>query len=118
MKKVLETQDPHLLPQLERFGLETPANMIDKFMFEKGPDWLSTLLVSAAKYHYDTACNFKYLSNHKDDKAGFSFTTVMINRCRDSIYAIKVILGYVDDMIPAVILNCPASINDDQFLTG
>ena len=117
MKKVLDDQDPHLLLQLERFGLDTPANMIDKFMFEKGPDWLSTLLVSAAQYHYNTACNFKTLSLHKDDKFRLSFTVSMLDRCRDSIYAIKDILGYVDDMIPEVILSCPASINDEKFLT-
>jgi hypothetical protein len=30
MKRILENQDPHLLPQLERLGLDTPANLIDR----------------------------------------------------------------------------------------
>jgi hypothetical protein len=116
MKRVLDNQDPHLLPQLQRLGLDTPANMIDKPMFELGPDWLSTLLAAAAQYHYSTAGNLNFLSRYKDDKACFRATTDMIGRCRDSIYAIKEILGYINDMIPKVILDCPA-FNSEQFLT-
>jgi len=117
MNRALEAKDPHLLPQLERLGLDTPKDMIDKFMYEKSPEWLSTLLVTAAQYHYTTACNFRSLSRFKDDETYFSFTADLLNRCRESISAIKEILGYLEDMIPDVVLNSPASINDDKFLT-
>lgn len=117
MKRVLDNQDPHLLPQLGRLGLDTPANLIEKAMVELGPDWLSTLLYSAAQYHYSTVGNLNFLSQYADDKTCFRATTDIISRCRDSIFAIKEIQACLEDMIPDVILECPASIDSEKFLT-
>ena len=97
--------------------MDTPANLIDKHMVKLGPDWLSTLLYSAAQYHYSTTGNLKFLSQYADDKTCFRATTDMISQCRDSIFAIKEIQAYLEDMIPDVILECPDSIDSETFLT-
>ena len=102
---------------MERLGLDTPHGMVDKFMYEKGPPWLSTLLITAARYHYTVACNFAAFSRFKDDESGFNATQSLLDRSQNSIAAIEEILGYLEDMIPDVVLNSPASIDDEKFLT-
>lgn len=84
--------------------------LVEKHIYENGnfPDWLSNVWLSGAQYYYDSVCLYGYINseNYKE----------YVDRFNDSHNSIKLLLEYINDKIPDVFLNTPASKSDNDFI--
>ncbi|MCD6169218.1 MAG: hypothetical protein J7J76_01520 [Candidatus Latescibacteria bacterium] len=53
LEKAVTQRDQDVLRGLSKQGLKSPKNLIDKFMYEHAPNWLSAIWVTGAQYYYD-----------------------------------------------------------------
>ena len=101
----------------EKYGLTTPKGLIIKPVYDSLPPWLQIICMSAAQYYYDCKASASLLSSD-----GFNTETKLrllpdiVDRARANASRIKEMLSYIEKMVPEWYLNCPASIQDDQFM--
>ena len=89
-----------------------PEGLIRKWFFEKMPNWLSVIYASGAQYYYNSSCLYEYLWDEKNKKIR---TDIYLDRLVESLYYLKILLKYINDEVPEVFLNCPASLNTSRF---
>jgi hypothetical protein len=89
-----------------------PDGLIDEYLFEKMPNWLSVIYESGAQYYYNSSCLYKNLWSEERKKIN---SEDPLDRFQESSYYIEVLLKYVKDEMPEVFLNCPASLNTNDF---
>ena len=96
--------------------IKSPKDLsLNRFLYDNMPAWLRELWMSGAQYYYDAIAPLPYV--YKDDRANYSYAESWIKeRCEDSSQAISKLLEYLEDMVPSVILNTPASLSDKDFL--
>ena len=104
---------------LERISKESPRDPsevgLSRFLYNNMPSWIREIWISGAQYYYDAASPLSFL--WKDGKANFHYAEKWIQeRGRESIEAISTLLDYLHDMVPLVILNTPAGIDEENFL--
>lgn len=88
---------------------------LNKFLYDNMPSWLRELWISGAQYYYDAIAPLP--SVYKDEKPNYNYAQSWISeRGEDSLQAISKLLEYLEDMVPSVILNTPASLSDKDFL--
>ena len=78
------------------------------------PIWIDEIEISATQYYYNL---ISCMNSFEKWKLEFNknFSESSIERAKESNYYIKILLDYIKNMIPEVILNCPASIKDSDF---
>lgn len=96
--------------------IKSPKDLsLNRFLYDNMPSWLRELWMSGAQYYYDAIAPLSYV--YKDKKPNYSYAQSWIEeRAEDSLRAISKLLEYLEDMVPPVILNTPASLSDKDFL--
>lgn len=87
----------------------------NSYIDEKTPKALKQILLSGAQYYYDAVAPAKHLWR-EDKQADWAYASAIVERYDDSLSALKKLNNLLADMVPRVILNTPASINDRDFL--
>jgi hypothetical protein len=101
----------------EKHGLTTPKGLITKPVYEYLPPWLQIICISAAQYYYDCKSHASLLSDDTfNTEAKLRLLSYIVDLARANASRIKGMLSYIEKMIPEWYLNCPASIQDDQFM--
>lgn len=85
------------------------------YINEKTSGALKQILISGAQYYYDALAPASNLWK-EDKQIDWSFTLRLIERLDDSLVALKKLKDLLSKIVPDVILNTPASINDSDFL--
>lgn len=111
------------LKQIAEKGPKSCEGLVERFMYEKSPNWLAELYMSGAKHYYNSMTNLKSLWNDKTEKGNlfminqYDVAESLIDRFKESIYFLEELKRYINDAIPDVILLTPDSISDDRFLS-
>jgi hypothetical protein len=111
----LETQNSSLMKRLSEGGMKSPKGLVRKSVYEHAPNWLSIILISGAQYYYDAKAPQLYLWDSTNDLPKYDFVSSFLERCEDSLNGLNKLLTFIDDTVPEVYLNCPASLNDRDF---
>ena len=116
LQKGVKEKNDELFKQASDTRIKSPKDMsLNRALYDNMPLWLRTLWISGAQYFYDAIAPLSYV--YKDEKPNYDYAHSWINeRCNDSIRAITKLLEYLEDMVPSVILNTPASLSDSSFL--
>jgi hypothetical protein len=72
-------------------------------------------LISGAQYYYDAKAPQLYLWDSTNDLPKYDFVSPFLERCQVSLNGLKKLSTFIDDTVPEVYLNCPASLNDRDF---
>ena len=117
LQRGVKEKKDELFKQASDTRIKSPKDMsLNRVLYDNMPLWLCTLWISGAQYFYDAIAPLSYV--YKDEKPNYDYAHSWINeRCNDSIYAITKLLEYLEDMVPTVILNTPASLSDSSFLS-
>jgi hypothetical protein len=99
-----------------KYGLNNPAGLIDKYIYDISPAWLQVILVTAAQYYYDCKAPASYLSSDEGSKLPLSLLPEIIERAEVGVYRMMELLSYIDKMVPEWYLECPASLQDSDFM--
>jgi len=87
--------------------------LLDEWLYYKMPEWLAIVYGSGVQYYYNSSYSYKYLWNKKENK--ISSPKDYVIRFKESIYFLKKLLEFLDYMLPEFYLNCPASLNTNEF---
>lgn len=115
-KEAVVNHDASQMMDLARTGLKTPSGLVSRFGAKHAPSWLSTIWISGAQYYYDAKAPQISLWNKRDNMPWFEFVPDLVDRCQDSIRGLQGLLDLINDVVPSVYLNCPASVKDESFL--
>jgi hypothetical protein len=117
-KKASEKQDSNLMKHLSDNGLKSPKGLVEKYSYEHAPNWLSLVLMSGAQYYYDAKIAQINLYDNNNGLPKFDFILPFIERCENSLKGLNDLLKIINDIVPEVYLNCPARLNNSEFLDG
>lgn len=115
-KAASKKRDADLMKALALAGLGSPHGLVSRYGSEHAPSWLSTIWLAGAQYYYDAKAPQMGLWSATKDAPHFNFVSDFVCRCKDSVRGLQQLLDLIDDVVPDVYLNSPASINDDRFL--
>ena len=115
-KAAAKNRDASQMEDLARAGLNTPDGLVSRYGAENAPNWLSTIWIAGAQYYYDAKAPQTGLWKKRENVPWFDFVPDLANRCQDSIKGLQGLLDMIDDVVPWVYLNCPASVKDERFL--
>lgn len=90
---------------------DSSSGLIDKWLFEKMPNWLSVIYETGAQYYYNSSCLFRHLRGKEEEKISHNF----LKRFEESLNSLKILSKYIKDEIPEIFLNAPASLNTNDF---
>lgn len=93
--------------------IKNPRDLdLSKFQYENMPEWLSQLWLSGAQYYYNAIAlsDINYLKNA-------DLVKMRYERCDRSVSAIRKLRNYINNMVPDVILETPASLRNSEFLS-
>ena len=114
-KVAAKNRDGSRMEDLACAGLNTPDGLVRRFGAEHPPNWLYTIWVAGAQYYYDAKAPQTGLWNKHENVPRYYFVPDLVKRCQDSIKGLQGLLDIIDDVVPGVYLNCPASVNDESF---
>jgi hypothetical protein len=101
-----------------KYGIESPNGLADKRLYEFLPSWLQIILITAAQYYYDCKAPAIYLSpNEKGTEFPLSILSGILERAEIGVGRITELLSYIDKTIPDWYLECPASIDEKDFMS-
>jgi hypothetical protein len=109
MIKWLKSGKPEDIKQLNGLAPKTPEGMVEKYLYDKMPDWLAEIWMTGAQYYYDSTASLRLIKDGNNNE-------IYIQNCQDSLVRLKQLLTYIKDEIPDVFLQRPASIRDRDFL--
>lgn len=106
-----------MLKKGSKTKIKSPNDLaLHKYSYNNMPSWLRELWASGAQYYYDAIAPLYAV--YKNGEPNYNYTQSWINeRGKDSLRAISKLLEYFEDMAPDVILNTPASISNERFLS-
>jgi hypothetical protein len=113
----IKEKNEQLYKEISQIAPNSPSGLIDRYMFENAPNWLSEIWITGARYYYSSTVNLYGLWDYELDKPNRRDYQAIIERCQESSFYIQRLLAYVDEIVPDVYLNCPASLSDEKFLT-
>lgn len=116
LKNALIKNDTSILTELSNARIKKPDDLsLSKFQYDKMPAWLSEIWLSGAQYYYDAIASTSspYINTNEQGKT--TLIKMLSDRCDKNSSAIKELIGYISDMIPEVILETPASVNNSEF---
>ena len=88
-------------------------SLIDKWDYENMPKWLSIIYLSGAQYYYNSSCLYEYLEKSNETKTGL---INLLDRFKESVCCLGILLGYIQGEVPKVFLECPASLSARDFM--
>lgn len=88
---------------------------VNSYIDEKTPKALKQVLLSGAQYYYDAVAPARNIWK-EEGRADWVYASGIIERYDGSLVALKKPNDLLVGMVPEVILNSPASINDSDFL--
>lgn len=114
--KGVDKKNAEMVKKASDTRIKSPKDLsLNKFLYDNMPSWLRELWMSGAQYYYDAIAPLPYV--YKDEKPNYDYAQSWLNeRSEDSLQAISKLLEYLEDMVPPVILNTPASLSDKDFL--
>jgi hypothetical protein len=114
---VVEKRDSSLLEDISRRGDKSPRGLIHRGTYEIAPEWIQIILTTGASYYYNSTSNFSRLWREDAPDLGFRFAESLLKeRLPDSIENLRKLKTLIDNVLPSVILNAPASIKEENFL--
>lgn len=112
----LSKKDENILKELSNTSIKSSKDLkLNRFLYENMPSYLREIWMSGAQYYYNAMASMPYLWR-EDGGPQYSLAGSLKNRCIESENAIDILLGYIKDMVPPVILETPASLSDEDFL--
>lgn len=118
LEKAIRDKDSDLFREIANRSITSAKGLVDRYMYEKSPQWLSVIWVTGAQYYYDAKAPQRDLWNTETDEPNFSFGPDMISRFKESTAQIVKLISYINDIVPKVYLESPASLSDEDFLTN
>ncbi|PKL36344.1 hypothetical protein CVV38_00330 [Candidatus Peregrinibacteria bacterium HGW-Peregrinibacteria-1] len=110
--KTLKDNNKEKIIEISKRKSVEAKGLIQKWSFEKMPNWLSIIYASGAQYYYNSSGAYKYLWDEKSSKID---PYEYLSRFEESSYYLDILLKYIDDQVPEVFLNCPASLYTSDF---
>ncbi|MBU0514434.1 MAG: hypothetical protein KJ621_06640 [Proteobacteria bacterium] len=117
LQEAITTKNIELLKQISKNSREDPKGLVDRFLYEKGPRWLSATWLAAAQYYYSFKGSLRLLWNDSKNEPNWYFAQDLIVRGRNHSRHISNLLGYIDQTVPESYAESPASISDSKFLS-
>lgn len=121
MEIALKDNNENALENIANKGLKTCKGLVNKFYYEKNPDWLSEIYIAGAKYYYYVFAPISGLWDEKNKKGRMNLLNwdgdSLIARCDESEAHLKKLLEYINDFVPEVFKEVPDSISDYKFLS-
>lgn len=113
--RALNEKDDNILTALANTHIKSPKDLaLDRFLYDNMPTWLREIWMSGAQYYYDAMAPMQCLWKESVG-AQYPIADSLNERCAESEKAISVLLEYIKDMVPQVILNTPASLSNETF---
>lgn len=111
-----EKNDIELLKKVAGKALLKPSAVyINTFEYEKMPSALREILISGAQYYYNAMSPVVALWSK--DQPNWSYARSIIERYDESLLALNELKNLISDIVPQVIMNTPASIREEDFLS-
>lgn len=112
----LSRKDEKMLKELTDTHIKNSKDLaLSRLLYDNMPSYLREIWMSGAQYYYNAVASMPYLWEEKKGPR-YSLAESLKNRCIESENAIDILLGYIKDMVPLVILDTPASLSDEDFL--
>ena len=99
-----------------KYGLQKPTRLIDKIYYNMSPTWLQVILISAAQYYYHCKSLASFLPPKEKTEFALRFLPEIIDNAKEGVYRMTQLLSYIEKMVPEWYLECPASLNDSDFM--
>lgn len=116
LQKASKERNEEILKEISSKALLSPKGLVEKFSYEKGPNWLSEIWLAGAQYYYDFHAPLRSLWIEKESRAFWKLVPDLIERGNDNSYNIQELLSYIGQAVPNSYANAPASISDNKFL--
>ena len=123
MELAVKDNNDKALKQISKRGLKSCKGLVDKFYYEKSPDWLAEIYMASAKYYYSAYAPISNLWDEKENKGRLyalvknsEYSETLIDRCNETEMQLTKLLGYINNVIPNVLMEVPESISDDKYL--
>ncbi|MEK7777945.1 MAG: hypothetical protein AAB303_04905 [Chloroflexota bacterium] len=112
IKDLIDNGDPDIGV---KYGVDSPAGLVSKSLYDYSPPWLRIVLMSAVQYYYNAMAVAADIS--RNDSASFKYSMLQeaVNRAKEGVTKIYALLGYITEMVPQWFLDTPASIDDRHF---
>lgn len=116
LELALVQKDENTLKELAGKHIKSPKDLgLRRFQYNNMPSWLSRIWMSGAQYYFDAVAPVQCLRT-EEGEVRFSLAERVKDRCVESSEAIVTLIKYIQDMVPPVMLNTPASVQDEKFL--
>ncbi|MCK5320930.1 hypothetical protein KAJ61_06110 [Candidatus Parcubacteria bacterium] len=110
--KYLEEKNDKEIKKISQKDIKAKG-LLDYYFYKKMPGWLAVIYSTGVQYYYNSSCLYKYLyDTEKKESNGEDY----LDRFKESIYYLKILSNYIDNEVPEVFLNCPASKNLNDFI--
>lgn len=109
--KYIEENKTSEIIELSKRDTIMPKGLIDEYLYEKMPTWLSVIYESGAQYYYNSSC----LNNDLWNEEKKIIKKDYLNRFKESSDSLELLLKFIKDDVPEVFLNCPSSISTVNF---
>lgn len=117
LQDAFDTKNLALLREISEQALKSPKDLVDKFLYEKGPRWLSEIWLTSAQYYYDFNIPLRNLWSDKKQEPFWDLAPDLIDRGKEHSRHISNLMGYINQMVPESYAAAPAKISDTRFLS-
>jgi len=115
LQNAVKEKDQNIFKVLAASKLKGPKDLgLNRFAYDNMPSWLREIWMAGAQYYYDAMSSLPYV--WRKDEPDYNFANSWIEKKGTALQSISTLLGLLEDMIPTVMLNAPASLSDEDFL--
>lgn len=116
LREAIRTRNATVLQRIAKGSPNRPQDLgLRRSVYDNMPSWIREIWVSGAQYYYDAASPLSFV--WRDGAAHFDYAESWVkDRGQASERAISILLSYIKDMVPPVILSMPARLSDNDFL--
>ena len=116
MSGALKSKDKTIIEQIVLKAPRQPKDVIlHKMIYDGAPENLKQIFMSGAQYTYNAFTSNYYLLNGNGEPK-WDLVSEVIKSHKNSLYYVEELKKLILNMVPDVILNSPASINNNEFL--
>jgi hypothetical protein len=112
----IQNNDPNPIIHISNSGLNTPAHLVERHFADNAPTWATELMFCGASYYYNAQSTYKSLWNEKTKEVNFDYSISVQNRIEDSLKGLRGLNLLIENTLPNAIMDCPASLNNEQYL--
>jgi hypothetical protein len=119
LQRAINNGNDEILKELSGGRIKASKDLsLNRFLYEKMPSWLREIWMAGAQYYYNAVASMQFLwRNEKERTYSYALAKDLQGACDESEKAIGILINYIQDLIPTVILNAPASRTDEDFLS-